>query len=407
MHGIGSAADTWWRLGTPDAPTFADLLEAQLAERGLAGSVWRPAIAAGFNEASFAWSGHNRHTDRIEGARHLAATLRALADRTGATAADPLVVHFVAHSHGGNVSLEALRHLPAHGPVRPGAMVLMGTPLIEARPALRLFRFAMALVVSLAVLGWFGVALFFPHAVPIPAWQRWGLVAAAFVGYRWVLALLGWAGDMLWTWLSWPLRFVRGRAAGQVYGPAADTLRRLLGERKVLLLTSHQDEADLLAQFTVAPLRLYGDWVRQRFGRFGRTMEWLLVRPLMEGFALGVLETVLERTLGGFDWARVLLFDFDVAILATSRAYPVSAFERVDVTAALLHAIPPGAAVQAVPVQRVEAAGLLGANRQVASLAERLRTAFEYLFTQLHPRHSDYHNSPTVVGRIADAIVAR
>jgi len=44
-----------------------------------------------------------------EAARNLVATLREPGECLGATAEDPLPVNFVAHSHGGNVVLEALR----------------------------------------------------------------------------------------------------------------------------------------------------------------------------------------------------------------------------------------------------------------------------------------------------------
>jgi pimeloyl-ACP methyl ester carboxylesterase len=122
VHGAYSALDHWWRpAGAGAPPTFADRLEASLAARGMAGTVWTPALAAGFDTASFSWSGANSHSARKAGAKKLVTALQALATRTGASREDPLEVFIVGHSHGGNVALEMLRKLPDSGPcVRGG-----------------------------------------------------------------------------------------------------------------------------------------------------------------------------------------------------------------------------------------------------------------------------------------------
>lgn len=95
-----------------------------------------PPEAAGWDPptiASFEWSGENTHEARLSAARALAAHVRSIsADREGGK------VHFVAHSHGGNVVLAAVHELlrsasdesrAARHPV--GRIVLMGTPFLQ------------------------------------------------------------------------------------------------------------------------------------------------------------------------------------------------------------------------------------------------------------------------------------
>ena len=128
VHGTYAAQAKWWRLGTNGEATFADRLEDELSRRGLSGTVWKPALAEGLDYSSFAWSGRNRHRHRIRGASGLSSSLNELAQRVAATPSEPLTVNFVAHSHGGNVVLEALRHLRPN--VRVGRIALLGTPLV-------------------------------------------------------------------------------------------------------------------------------------------------------------------------------------------------------------------------------------------------------------------------------------
>ena len=132
---------------------FADQLEDALARRGLAGTVWRPAAAVGLSPEAFAWSGDNSHAARVAGSRRLADALRETAKRLGATRETPLAVNAVAHSHGGNVALEAVRCLADAPEVRFRRLVCLGTPLIEFRASLRPFRFLLAGGIFAAALG--------------------------------------------------------------------------------------------------------------------------------------------------------------------------------------------------------------------------------------------------------------
>lgn len=151
IHGTFASDSEWWRFGEGADDSFADRLVQELAQRGMPGTVWHPALAAGLDYASFAWSGRNRHRDRIDGARRLSASINDLADRLGATATKPLTLNCVAHSHGGNVLLEALRAVRSN--VRLGRMALLGTPLITAKPSFRLGRFVLSTVLLSLLFG--------------------------------------------------------------------------------------------------------------------------------------------------------------------------------------------------------------------------------------------------------------
>jgi len=83
----------------------------------------------------------------VEGARQLSSSLNELAQYAQATPDDPLTVNFVAHSHGGNVVLEALLHLNTN--VRVGRLALLGTPLVTVRPAFGIARLISSVVLPL------------------------------------------------------------------------------------------------------------------------------------------------------------------------------------------------------------------------------------------------------------------
>lgn len=423
VHGSFAAAGSWWRPSTAGSgSSFADQLEDELARRGLAGTVWKPAVAVGLGPDDFAWSGDNTHAARTAGSKRLAASLAELARRLGATAETPLIVNAVAHSHGGNVVLEAVRRLHGVPEVRFRQLVFLGTPLIEFRAALRPFRFLVAVLILAGALGLATVIvarLFLPqfprlicpllgtcaeeHVGAVVSWP-W-LVAALFgvlLVSRWVFAIVAALGDALWRVAYLPVLMARGRAHGQAYGPAPQSLRASLSGRRVLLITSHQDEADLLFHASAAPRKVYEEWIGEAFSAWGRALEWLVVRPVVVGVLLRAFETVMERVAFGFSWLRVLFFDHDMAELETSRAYPTTLIERADFTEEMLEAHRAGAAL----MHPAEAAGLKGEERRVASLRHNLGLGLRKTFLQIHPQHSDYYRTPAITERVAEAIAA-
>ncbi|MCI0330294.1 MAG: hypothetical protein L0196_04990 [candidate division Zixibacteria bacterium] len=406
IHGTFARDETWWRLDS-DRASFASRLEAALARRGLKGTVWRSALDAGLDYDAFNWSGQNYHPDRHRGARKLAATLQRLAVASGATAEIPLEVNFVAHSHGGNVVLEALRRLGRGVQVRQ--IVLLGTPLIAARPALRLLRAVIAVVLfgllSLGVLAIIG-KLIVPTAGKYSLLMLVGSLALVLVFYGWLLLGAAALVDVLLRVLTWPLALAVGRGMGQVYGPAPHRVVRTIASGKITLFTTHDDEADLALQFGAAPRRLYSEFVQKKLHPVLRVAERIVMRPLVYGMVLGMLEAVLERYVLGFPWWHVLFMDSEMADLNRGVAYPPTLVERVDVSEHLLPAI--HAAQRGLPV--VEATSVsppsaaIQADRRARTLYQKLDSVVRNLKAQIRLRHSVYYENEKVIERVAEVL---
>ena len=424
VHGTFARSETWWRLGEGgeggDA-TFADRLEGALHRRGLPGTVWKPALDAGRDYEAFAWSGRNRHADRMDAGRKLARELNSLAGTLGATPARPLVANLVGHSHGGNAVLEALGRLSPL--VRPGRVVLLGTPLLTFKPTLRIVRIAIALLllfvlVSLAVFvigtlllpGVFDglCALLGLCASNARVGAGWLLLLATAMAmaYGWVFWLLAWLVDVCWRVLLFPLTALSKARPGEVYGPPQSVLRRVLGGRRIALFTSHQDEADLALELSMAPRRVYEEWVAAKWGAEGRILERIVLRPVVVGLLLRLLEIVLERYMLGFPWLRVLIFDHEMADIDKGPEYPPSIVERLDVSEALRDALyqKPAAVPVWWPIPVPGAEKLDADARRVLTLRESLRVAFRDVLSQIKPRHSEYYQSDFVIEKVADAI---
>ena len=101
VHGTYAAGTTWWR---PHVGQFWNFIRRQRR--------W-PHLYAGSDP--FWWSGLNRHSARVQGARDLVDWAR----RHGVSKLD-----VIAHSHGGNVCLEA-----AQRGLAINRLVLLGTPI--------------------------------------------------------------------------------------------------------------------------------------------------------------------------------------------------------------------------------------------------------------------------------------
>jgi hypothetical protein len=396
-------------LGEAGEETFADRLQAALASRGLAGTVWRPALDAGFDYEAFAWSGENHHRARMAGAKRLAAALDGLAGALEATPEEPLRVNLVSHSHGGNVVLEALGRLSDR--VRPNRVVLLGTPLIARRGALRLVRLLLGLVLLGLVASLFLVAALGFAGLPVAGGYHpaalLGIVLLLAVSYGWVFMLVGNLVDAVWRAVDYLARVTIGRGAGQVYGPPPARLAALLDGEPVVLLTSHHDEADLVLQLGSAPRRLYREWVEGAWGLPGRLFERVVLRPFVDGVVLKLLAVALERFVLGFSWPAVLFGDYEMADLDRGKAYPKSVLVRLDVTEDLVPVLRNKQASQrawtALPVVE-ETPELSGPGRRSETLRETLREVLRGLKAQIRLRHSAYYESDAVLERLADVL---
>src|SRR5262249_5029777 len=110
----------WYQPGSE----FCRDLDARLAQLDCRARCWAHLTDA---HSYFSWNGHNDWAARSAAAVELAKLLRSLIK-------DGWRVHIIAHSHGGNVLLEALdigaEGFAAAHDYEGGYLVLMGTPIM-------------------------------------------------------------------------------------------------------------------------------------------------------------------------------------------------------------------------------------------------------------------------------------
>lgn len=175
VHGTNDAdlADQghrWWQRGSD----FSDYLIYRLAERGMPGAEILP----------LHWSGQNSDFDRLKGSAELVKVLRNL-DRQGRPHA------IIAHSHGGNVTVEALAR--ARRSPHRGGIVTFGTPFFARRLKLvprliALFQTLLGLVVP-AIMIWYLIEV-------LSSDSNKKIEAIVFFGGLFVLGLLSLAAGL-------------------------------------------------------------------------------------------------------------------------------------------------------------------------------------------------------------------
>jgi hypothetical protein len=89
-----------WYVADESSDNFCRRLETLLRGTDLEGAIWRHCEGV---EWPFLWSGDNTHHARLEGAAQLCSRLKTIV-KTDRSA----MIHIVAHSHGGNVTLAAI-----------------------------------------------------------------------------------------------------------------------------------------------------------------------------------------------------------------------------------------------------------------------------------------------------------
>ena len=135
--------------GRPGGEPFPAKLDAALRERGCSARCW--AHCAKDNQ-SFQWSGRNSWIDRTRAASALGGYVAKLQ-------AEGWRCHIVAHSHGGNVVVEALPHIMTSlDSKKPqGELVTLGTPFMDTMsPILEMTRRRFRL---LNIVSWIGFSL--------------------------------------------------------------------------------------------------------------------------------------------------------------------------------------------------------------------------------------------------------
>ena len=403
VHGTFAAQAAWWRLGSGE--TFADRLEQALSAQGMAGTVWDPILRAGLSYDDFSWSGENTHRARIAGGRKLARALDDLAGRLSATATSPLYVNLVAHSHGGNVALEALRHVGRT--VRVRRLACLGTPLISFRPALRLVRpisvsFLTLFVVMFAFLPFMVVPTLFRYSqgMALSSDESSQLLAAIF--WPLLIAMWGWMllgmnklMDLIWSVLCWGWLLVVGQTKGQAYGPSPQKVASRLAKNRVLVLTSHFDEADLFLELSAAPAHLYKEFAQKKYSGWQALVERVIFRPALIGLLLHPAELVLERFVLGIGWLRLFFFDYDATSVLERGPYPPTVFQEVDLTKELQ--------LERKLIEDISSPAInLSPVADENSLGRRLYAVGQALAEQVRLRHAMYYQNAHVLGLVSN-----
>jgi pimeloyl-ACP methyl ester carboxylesterase len=121
VHGTFANEATWWR---PDG-SFCKILNSQLELMGSDAKCWDSIPTEAIGE--YGWSGLNSEASRTYGAEKLAKKILELSQREGVRK-----IHFVAHSHGGNVLVKSLllfrRKIAKE---KLGCFIFLGTPFIS------------------------------------------------------------------------------------------------------------------------------------------------------------------------------------------------------------------------------------------------------------------------------------
>jgi hypothetical protein len=223
--------------------------------------------------------------------------------------------------------------------------------------------------------------------------------------YGWFFWLLGNLFDLGWrvaTRAFEPVLAIRGKALSLVYGPSSHRLARVLAGGPILLLTSRNDEADLLLQVGSTPGRLYREYVSSHFSQLRRVLEFVFIRPIVLGGLLEAVETVLEVTVFGFSTWRSLWLDHEVRSLDEKPYYP---------TRLLVHRTVEVPAMSDWPVAGVDVtdAGLgampvapPGALRVGRGLDATVAEVIQEIRRQIQLRHSSYYENRRVVDQLAD-----
>jgi hypothetical protein len=269
VHGTFAAhvdddGEQWWQRGS----AFTTALAERLSTKGIPGIEVQP----------FHWSGLNSDQARLGAASVLSSTLAA-AKREGRPVAA------LAHSHGGNVLMEALVQRRTRKPL--AAVLTLGTPFFRRRlkplPTLiALFKVLLGLAVAPAMLMYAWMAL--PTALD---GSRIELLALP------LLILVG----VVWAFMSGARALVRQRWAKR-------RARMVVDPARWLVIQSPRDEAMRLLESAVAVKPVFvsrasahGQWVR--FGTVAGVLGTIAFLFFTGSYFLApIFEKVAQRDFG-------------------------------------------------------------------------------------------------------------
>jgi hypothetical protein len=195
----------------------------------------------------FYWSGKNSHKGRVDAGIHLAAHLSELGNRY------PASQHIcVAHGHGGNVAVYALRRLQQSAARLPDRLITLGTPFLSA--AKRDLRAVEEQLLSIsgcgAALWMFVYLLLSSRFVTVPRYSV--QVAATMISFAWAVFFL----------TLFYLRPDRLRSIAEKQYAALSTELDL--ELRTLCICARRDEGRISLKFLETANRAYsGEWQRR------------------------------------------------------------------------------------------------------------------------------------------------
>jgi len=259
IHGtFANRAASWWLPGSD----FCRKLDSSLLQRNSRARCWAHIDS---DKDVFAWTGDNLESERCIAGDRLA---KEIADLE--TSADTHRYHIVAHSHGGNVVLRALRSL-AEDPKKLGAVIFLGTPVLcfsrlptwLNRSALAMLLYVVGAALSSAVAVHRGESLRSVLASKGSFLYAWSFTDQAYPWF--ILMAIGFGLLLLYEWGT------RSRCLSSIYGSghshafefAADEAMRALQ----LSLAIAQRPGDALKQLfsTKAPPKYAVDPPRPQF----------------------------------------------------------------------------------------------------------------------------------------------
>src|SRR5450631_1931552 len=204
IHGTSANVPSSWWLPSSE---FCQKLDSALSQRKSQARCWSHVGT----QKVFAWTGHNLEAERRIGGDRLA---KEITDRESIT--DIYRYHIVAHSHGGNVVLHALRSL-TKDPKKLGAVIFLGTPVLcfsrlpswLTRSGLAMLLYGTGFVLSI-IAAWLG-----GESLSSVRLSEGSFLYAWYEGlpYAWFsLMTIGFALLFLYEWLT------RSRRLSPIYG---------------------------------------------------------------------------------------------------------------------------------------------------------------------------------------------